>query len=199
MGYDENDRGNGVSRLVITATLLVLVLMVWAGISSALNTGVPTKAASASSQSDVKTFANTQAKATPSATKSKEELSRDYTASSYRAYGLTPPSDSDLKNISVQICNDIRNGGEGRFIHTTHGNSGSNTAGIAASLNYAYATVTECNLTSTFWEGNSARSRLRTATYQPPKFIIPEGDSTAPSRPAAPSRSTTGYRVWAAS
>lgn len=190
----DNGGGRG-SGLLITALLLMLVLLVWSGLSSTLNTDAPSKAAATSPQSNAKVFAAAPTKTTPPATKTNEELSRDYTINSYRAYGLTPPSELDLKSIAVQICSDIRAGGEGSYFHTTYGKPGSKSAGTAASLNYAYATVTECNLTSTFWEGNSARSRLKTATYQAPKFIIPEGDSTAPSRPEAPSRSTAGYRV----
>lgn len=206
MGYDQlnheqrsdtdehlhNGSNRGIVLFVLVPLLVGLLILLANSVSG---TEAPVKAAATSTQSESGAFAVAPTKTTPVATKTNEELSRDYTANSYRAYGLTPPSDADLKSVALQICNDIRSGGEGRFFHPIYGKPDSKEAGIAASLNYAYATVTECDLTSTFLDGNSARSRLRTATYQVPEFIIPEGDSTGPSRPAVPSRSTTGYKV----
>ncbi|MGP5703159.1 hypothetical protein [Glutamicibacter arilaitensis] len=143
-----------ISRLLIVIVAASSLLIV-AGCSSSLSEvsqQVPDESPQEKEQ--------VQAESPAEAMQQLEELARSYVTEMYELKGLEKPSEADLKAISGEICSDIRNGGNGIYFHTTYGPSGSNSAGIASALNYAYATVATCNLTSSFAEGNSTRELM---------------------------------------
>lgn len=145
--------GLDIPRLLRAIFIILSVPLVATGCSSDSGEAAHSRAVESSQQ-------KAQADSPASAVQRLEELTRSYVTEMYGIKGLSKPSEADLKSISGDICSDIRNGGDGQYFHTTYGPSGSNSASIAAGLNYAYATISVCDLTSSFEEGNSARELM---------------------------------------
>lgn len=159
-----------ISRLLIVIVAAFSLLIV-AGCSSSLSE------ASQQVTDETPQEKQVQAESPAGAMQQLEELARSYVTEMYELKGLEKPSEADLKAISGEICSDIRNGGNGIYFHTTYGPSGSNSAGIASALNYAYATVATCDLTSSFAEGNSTRELMLSVLIA---YIGVDSSNTAP-------------------
>jgi hypothetical protein len=208
-----NSGGNGGVWLAVVAALVFLVVVLGSMTNSASNSGTPAKAAATSSQFDAEAFAEALNESRPKANAptatsaapslaptqtmgssevSAEVLSRKYATMRYQANGLEAPSESDFKSIAVVICEDLRNGDDGRRYYLANDIPGpdSKAAAVAEALNYAYATTNACHLTSAFDLGNTVRSRLLNYIDENSSAAVPARSFTLPPsepRPYIPS------------
>lgn len=104
--------------------------------------------------------AEAEANSPAGAEKRLKALISSYVIEMYGIKGLVKPTIENLNSISETICTDIRSGGDGQYFHDMYGPAGTNSSNVASSLNYAFATTTACDLTSSYEEGNDARDRM---------------------------------------
>lgn len=82
--------------------------------------------------------------------------------SAYEEVGVSAPSRAELDAVSVSVCDDIKDGGEGRFHHPTLANEPEEVL-FAETMNYAFATATTCPPKSNFELGNAMSTALSAA------------------------------------
>lgn len=203
----------------MAAALLLLFGVLGSMNNTASDSGAPAKAASTSSSFDAKAFAEALNESRPktnapmaasaapslapiqtmgSSEVSAEVLSRKYATMRYLANGLEAPSASALKSISIRICEDLRNGDDGRRYYLAHDIPGpdSKAAAVAEAINYAYATTNTCHLTSGEFElGNTVRSRLLNYLDENSSAMVPARSFTLPPSEPRPFVPSTGGSV----
>lgn len=93
------------------------------------------------------------------------------------AEGLSEPTREDLNEIAGEICSDIRAGGQGNLYDSEFVPSDEVLIELATALNYAYATSTECALSSNFTVGNNLRTAMLDLALNDDKLPAPENSN----------------------
>ena len=91
-----------------------------------------------------------------------------------KAEGISEPTRDDLDAIAGEICSDIRAGGEGKRYHPELVPSNEILIEFATALNYAYATSTECALSSDYTVGNNLRKAMIDLALNGDKLPAPD-------------------------